>query len=84
MNQSRRMSFVEAATNTAAGYVLAVGTQMAVFPVYGLDVAMPEHLAIGAVFVIVSLIRSFALRRLFERLRPKRALNRPLRTSEAD
>ena len=38
----------------------------------GLEAAFGEHLAIGAVFVMVSLARSYLLRRLFERLRGAR------------
>ncbi|MCW5719218.1 MAG: hypothetical protein KIS68_15465 [Bauldia sp.] len=63
--QSWRMSLIEAVTNTTVGYALAVGTQLVVFPFYGLDAALPEHLAIGAVFVLVSLVRSYVLRRAF-------------------
>ena len=69
MSQSRMMSLVEAGTNVAVGYVLAVITQVVVFPWFGLLVSIDDNLAIGAVFVIVSLLRSYALRRLFVRLR---------------
>lgn len=68
MTQSRAMSLVEAATNVVVGYVLAVVTQVVVFPWFGLEAALGEHLAIGAAFVMVSLSRSYLLRRLFERL----------------
>jgi hypothetical protein len=63
--QSRWMSLVEAATNIVVGYCLAVLTQVLVFPLFGLRVSLGENLAIGAVFTVVSLIRSFALRRIF-------------------
>ena len=69
MTQSRRMSFIESATNVVVGYVLAILTQMAVFPLFGLEAALGEHLAIGTAFVAVSLARGYLLRRLFERLR---------------
>jgi len=69
MQQSRVMSFVEATTNVVVGYVLAIATQLAVFPLFGLEAALVEHLAIGMAFVMVSLARSYLLRRLFERLR---------------
>ena len=69
MSQSRRMSFIEATTNVVVGYVLAILTQLAVFPLFGLEAALGEHLAIGMAFVGVSLARSYLLRRLFERLR---------------
>ena len=69
MPQSRRLSLVEAVTNVVVGYVLAVLTQMIVFPWFGLTASLQDNLAIGAAFVGVSLIRSYALRRVFERWR---------------
>ena len=63
------MSFVEAATNVVVGYVLAIATQIAVFPLFGLEAALVDHLAIGLAFLGVSLARGYLLRRLFERLR---------------
>lgn len=69
MTQSRAMSLVEAATNVVVGYVLAILTQFAVFPWFGLEVALVDHLAIGLAFLGVSLVRGYLLRRLFERLR---------------
>lgn len=67
MSQSRRHSLIEAATNVVVGYVVAVGTQFAVFPAFGLRVGVIENLGIGAIFVLVSLTRSYFLRRLFNR-----------------
>ncbi|WP_420587961.1 DUF7220 family protein [Marivita sp.] len=64
--QSRRQSLIEAITNVVVGYALAVLTQIVVFPWFGLKVSLNENLAIGAIFVIISLLRSYALRRLFE------------------
>ena len=69
MSQSRMMSLVEAGTNVAVGYVLAVITQIVVFPWFGLALSLGDNLTIGAIFVIVSLLRSYVLRRLFVRLR---------------
>jgi hypothetical protein len=68
MKQSRRMSLIEAATNVAVGYVLAVVTQIAVFPWFGIEATLDEHLAIGIAFVGVSLARGSLFRRLWERL----------------
>lgn len=67
--QSRRQSLIEAITNVVVGYALAVLTQIVVFPWFGLQVPFRENLAIGAMFVMISLLRSYALRRLFERWR---------------
>ena len=66
--QSRWMSLVESATNIAVGYCLAVLTQVLVFPLFGLHASLSDNLALGAVFTIVSLIRSYTLRRAFNAL----------------
>ena len=66
--QSRWMSLLEGITNIAVGYGVAVLTQVLVFPLFGLSVSLGENLGIGAVFTVVSLIRSFALRRAFNAL----------------
>ena len=68
MKQSRLMSLIEAITNVFVGYVLAVVTQILVFPLFGIDAVLSDHLTIGLAFVGVSLVRGYLLRRLFERL----------------
>ena len=65
------MSLVESVANVIVGYALAIATQLAVFPLFGIEAALGEHLAIGLAFVGVSLARSYALRRLFERIRAR-------------
>ena len=69
MTQSRRRSLIEAATNVIVGYALAVGMQIVVFPIFGIHIALGDQLAIGLAFTGVSLVRGYALRRLFERFR---------------
>ena len=69
MSQSRIMSLVEAAVNVVAGYALAVALQLVLFPVYGLHPTLGQSLKIGLWFTLVSLLRTYALRRLFERQR---------------
>ena len=69
MKQSRRMSFVEVIANVAVGYGVAVTTQVPVFPVFGLQASLADNLLIGAVFTVVSIGRSYTLRRNFEAVR---------------
>jgi hypothetical protein len=64
--QSRFMSLVEAITNVAAGYLLALLTQITIFPMFGLVVSVADNLLISGIFTGVSLLRSYTLRRLFE------------------
>ena len=66
--QTRWMSLVESLTNIAVGYALAVLTQIAVFPIFGLQASLGENLLIGGIFTLISLLRSFVLRRVFNAL----------------
>ena len=69
MKQSRLMSLIEAITNVIVGYGVAVMTQILIFPIFGLQTTLGQNLAMGGIFTIVSLFRSFLLRRLFETFR---------------
>lgn len=69
MKQSHLMSLVEATVNVAVGYGVAVATQLVVFSWFGLSARLDDALAIGAIFTVVSILRSFLLRRLFEAIR---------------
>lgn len=69
MKQSRLMSLVEAIANVAVGYGVAVGTQILIFPIFGLHTTLAQNLKMGAIFTVVSIARSFALRRVFEAIR---------------
>jgi hypothetical protein len=69
MKQTRTMSMVEAAANVVVGYVLAIATQIVLFPWFGIEKGLAEHMTIGLLFVGVSLARGYLLRRLFEHLR---------------
>lgn len=63
--QTKRMSFIESVCNVAVGYVVAIGSQLIVFPWFGIYVSFGDNVLIGVVFTVVSLARSYCLRRLF-------------------
>jgi len=65
MSQSRAHSAIEAAANVAIGYGVAVASQIAILPLFGVHLALADNLAIGAWFTAISLVRSYAVRRLF-------------------
>ena len=71
--QSRRMSLIEAIANVAVGFLVALLTQIVVFPLFNLEVGLGEHLAISGLFTIASIARSYLLRRLFEAIRVAQA-----------
>lgn len=67
MSQSRVASFLESLTNVAIGYVVALASQLAVFPMFGIHVSFSDNLAIGAWFTVISVARSYVVRRWFNR-----------------
>ena len=69
MKQSRAMSFVEAIANVIIGYGVAIATQMLVLPWFGLHMSLTQNLKLATAFTLISIVRSFALRRLFEAIR---------------
>ena len=73
MKQSRLMSLAEASANVAVGYGVAVLTQILIFPIFGLHTTLAQNLKMGAIFTVVSIARSFALRRVFEAIQMRTA-----------
>lgn len=65
MSQTRTASAAEAVANVAIGYLVAVAAQAAIFPLFDIHVSTGDHLGIAALFTVVSLVRSYCLRRLF-------------------
>lgn len=68
MSQPRSLSALEALANVLVGYCTAFALQVALFPLVGIDAGLGQHLAISAGFTLLSLVRNYTLRRLFERL----------------
>ena len=73
MKQSRLMSLIESVANVIVGYGVAVMTQILIFPIFGLHTTLAQNLKMGAIFTVVSIARSFALRRVFEAIRMRSA-----------
>lgn len=68
MGQTRKHSVLETITNTSIGYIVAVASQYAIFPLFDVHIAPAEHAAMGVFFTVVSIIRSYILRRTFNTL----------------
>ena len=67
MSQSRRRSMIESVANVAVGYLVAVGSQVVIFPMFGIDVPLRSNFLIGLWFTGISLTRSYCLRRVFNK-----------------
>ena len=66
--QSKRMSLIESVASTAVGFVVAMLTQAVVFPLFGIHVDMETNAELVLVFTVLSVARSYVMRRLFNRL----------------
>lgn len=66
--QSKRMSMVETCTNVAIGYFVALASQLAIFPMFGIHISLIDNLAIGAWFTVISIVRGYIVRRVFNRV----------------
>jgi acetyltransferase-like isoleucine patch superfamily enzyme len=66
--QSRQHSAAEAVMNIAIGYAVSLAAQCVIFPLFGIHTSLGENALIGAAFTVVSLVRGYTLRRLFNRL----------------
>jgi len=67
MNQSRLSSFIESLMNIGIGYFVALASQLAIFPLFGIIIPLSTNLWIGLWFTLISLVRSYVIRRWFNK-----------------
>lgn len=65
--QKKSHSLIESLINVLIGYFIALAAQLIIFPRFGIHISMSDNLMIGVLFTIVSIVRSYVLRRLFNR-----------------
>lgn len=66
--QSRTHSILEAIANQIIGYTIAITAQYPIFALFDITVSFTEHLQIGMFFTLVSVARSYVLRRAFNQI----------------
>ena len=67
--QSRLMSLIESLTNVAIGMVVSLFGQIVVSHWYNLPLNVAQNMQIVLFFTVLSVIRSYMLRRLFNGMR---------------
>lgn len=80
--QTRTQSFIESCINVLIGYLIALIAQIIVFPIYNIEVSISQNIQIGLIFTIVSIARSYLLRRMFNKLHIK--INKPVLREEME
>lgn len=71
--QSRKHSVLEAVANVVIGYGIALASQVVIFAGFGIPVSFQQNVLMGLIFTVVSLVRSYSLRRFFNWLHQRGA-----------
>lgn len=83
--QTRTRSLIEQLLNTGSGFVLSLAVwEFVVKPVWDIHTSFAENLSITILFTVVSVLRSYLWRRLFNRLDYKNYKKRSHVNSDRD
>lgn len=69
MSQTRLGSWLEAWANILVGFGVNWTANMLIFPLFGFNITAVQAFHVGLIFTVISLLRSYALRRIFNRIR---------------
>lgn len=69
MNQSKLMSLVESFANVLVGFGVSMVANLIILPAFGYNVSVRDAFGIGVAFTVVSIARSYVIRRFFNGLR---------------
>ena len=69
MAQTKLGSFIEAWANIVVGFGINFFANMAILPLFGFKVSAGSAFEIGLIFTVISLVRSYVLRRRFNGLK---------------
>lgn len=70
--QSKLGSAVEAIANVVVGIIVSLISQLVIFGAYGIHLSLAENIQMVGYFTLILLVRSYLLRRLFNRWHAKR------------
>jgi hypothetical protein len=65
--QSRKGSFIEACINVLIGFWINFFANLVILPMVGFHITVSQNLYIGLLYTLVSVARSYAIRRWFNR-----------------
>ena len=68
MSQTKLGSFIESWANIAIGFTINYFANLAILPMFGLMVTASDAFGIGVIFTVISLVRSYVIRRWFNGL----------------
>lgn len=65
MTQTRLGSLIEAIINVLIGFGINFTANMLIFPLFGFHITPGANLALGLIYTVISVVRSYAVRRWF-------------------
>lgn len=65
MTQTKLGSLYEAGFNVLIGFAINFVANLYVLPLFGFHITLTQNLAIGAIFTVISVARSYLIRRYF-------------------
>ena len=65
--QTKLQSLIESGINILIGYLVALVSQLVIFPWFDIHIPLTDNLLIGFWFTVISLIRSYLVRRYFNK-----------------
>ena len=68
MRQTKKQSMIETVLNVTIGYIVAILSQIVVFPMFDINIEFKDNLLIGGYFTVISIIRGYFIRRLFNKI----------------
>jgi len=71
MSQTKKQSFIEACTNTAVGFGISLLFIFIILPLLGIHSTPGKNVTITLYFTVISIARSYVLRRFFNRTKAK-------------
>ena len=67
--QSKKFSFFESISNVIIGYIVALLSQIIIFPFFDIYISLEKNIYIGLWFTGISIFRSYTLRRVFNKIK---------------
>ena len=63
--QTKKQSLIESLTSTTIGIIIGIVLNLTILPVFGYPVSLSDSLWISVIFTVISIIRSYIIRRWF-------------------
>ena len=66
--QNRLNSFIESVVNVIIGFLINFIANIYILPLFGFNITISQSIQIGLIFTLISIIRSYLIRRWFNKV----------------